>query len=95
MIALIDRLQTIQPGVWHCPPPNRENPAIVTFSFRHTRHGPTLARAIAAANAHNAAEPCDAMEFDVRGHSEPALTHVGGFLQAVQRLLGVRLTARG
>jgi hypothetical protein len=97
IIGLIDRLQTVQPGVWGCPriPPLGPPVPVDTFSFRHTRHGPALARAIATAGAHNAAEPCDAMAFEVRGHSGPAWIHVGGFLQAVQRLLGVRLTFGG
>lgn len=93
IVALIDRLPITQPGVTSCPP-EAGNPPIDTFTFRPSKSGPALARASVSAEAGNSTTGCDAMGFSINGHSEPSLGRPQSFLEAVGRLLGVRLTSR-
>lgn len=92
IIDLIDDLPIIQPYATHCP---AQRPAPMdTFTFRATKRGPALAQASVRSNVGNSTTGCDAMTFYIRSKSEPALGQARSFLQAVQRLLGVKLTAR-
>lgn len=93
IIKLIDRLPTLQPGVWSCPA-QRSAPAIVTLTFRARPGAVPLARASAPADSGNSETGCDAMSFSIRGRRQTALVHTRHFFAAVGRLLGIRLTER-
>jgi hypothetical protein len=93
IVMLIDRLPTLQPGLWHCPAV-RSDARIVRFDFRASRVGSALARASVRANIGNNDTGCDAMSFSIAGKSQTALVHARSFLRAVGQLLGVRLTER-
>jgi hypothetical protein len=92
IVAMIDRLPAVQPGVWSCP----EQPAgapQVTFVFRSRHLGPVLARASENADVSEPTGPCAPLTFSVRGRAEPALLHGASFLHAVGRLIGATLRA--
>jgi hypothetical protein len=94
IVALIDRLPTLQPGVWNCPA-IRAQPGVVRFIFRDSRHGAALARASVRATVGSSDTGCDAMGFSIRDQRQTALVRARHFLRSVGRLLDVQLTEPG
>lgn len=90
IIGLIDQLPIVQPGVSAgCPGGSFD---VDTFTFRATQHGRALAVASVSSDVGYTDTSCDAMSFSVRGRPEPGLVQARDFLQAVEKLLGVKLT---
>ena len=90
LAAMIDRLQTVQPGAWSCPS-MQANPPVVTFTFRARLGGPAPAVASELASATEPTTPCDPMTFTVRGHPRTPLLDGAAVVGAAARMLGVRL----
>ena len=90
LVAMIDRLQTIQPGAWACPA-FPVNAPVVTFTFRSGLGGPPLAVASEPAFATEPTSPCDPMTFSIRGHARKPLLGGAAVVRAAGRMLGVRL----
>lgn len=93
LIALTDRLPTLQSGSWSCPagPPH---PDLVTVSFLQHPGGPALARASVDAQVGPTNTGCDAMSFRIGQRRQTPLVRARHFLRAVGRVLGVRVTER-
>lgn len=90
IVALIDALPIVQPGVLACPmmPAGGQS---VTFSFR-AAGGAVLAQASQPVVA-GPATACDAMSFVVAGRRQTPLLGGSGFLAAVAKLTAPGLTA--
>jgi hypothetical protein len=87
IVALINAMQTGQPGlVFNCPMLPSGQP-VVTFDFRTRPGGPLLARA-SAIDYGTPSGACNPVSLSIRGHREPPLLG-GDFLERVQRLLRV------
>jgi hypothetical protein len=76
-----------------CPNALATNP-VDWFTFRATPQGPVLAKLTEAATTGPYPDPCDDPTLTIRGHDDPPIAGGGQLLTEVDRLLGVRLTAR-
>ena len=90
LASMIDRLETVQPGVWACPA-YPVNAPIVTFTFRARLDRPALAVAREPAFATEPTTPCDPMTFSIRGHARRPLLGGAAVVRAASRMLGIRL----
>jgi hypothetical protein len=91
LAAMIDSLETIQPGASACPA-FPENAPVVTFKFRVSRGGPALATATESAYATEPTTPCNPMTFSVRGRARKPLLGGAAVVRAAGRMLGIRLS---
>jgi hypothetical protein len=64
-----------------------------TFTFRATADGPVLAKLSESAKQSTTPDPCESAVLSIRGHDDPPIAGGGQLLTAVDRLLGLRLTA--
>jgi hypothetical protein len=90
LAAMIDQLETVQPGVWACPVYPVKAP-IVTFTFRARLDGAALAVAREPAFATEPTTPCDPMTFSIRGRTRRPLLGGATVVRAAGRMLGIRL----
>ncbi|HEY5195008.1 MAG TPA: hypothetical protein VIJ39_14220 [Solirubrobacteraceae bacterium] len=88
--AMIDRLPIVQPGALSCPAFPVNGP-FVNFTFRSTRHGPTLAQASEAAWASEPSSACEPMRLTIAGRPRTALLDGPSVVRKAQALLGVTL----
>jgi hypothetical protein len=65
-----------------------------TFTFRAAADGPVLAKLVVAATASMYPDLCNDPLLTIRGHDDPPIAGGRQLLTEVDRLLGVRLTAR-
>jgi hypothetical protein len=90
LVAMINRLPIVQPGVWSCPAMPGNAP-VITFTFRASASGNPLAVASESLDVREPTTPCDPLNFSVRGRPQTPLLRGAAFLAAAGRLLGVRL----
>lgn len=86
--SLINRLETVQPGVFDCT--GEADDPVVTFTFRAASEGPVLVRATQIISP-GATGSCEPMTLTVTGHVLTPLLDGTSVVRAAQRLLGVRL----
>ena len=89
LAAVIDSLETVQPGVTSCPL-KRFNLPKISFSFRATRTGPPLAVASETYSAKAPGTfPCDPMSFTINGKPQTSLLDpTGSTIRTARDLLG-------
>jgi hypothetical protein len=91
IVALLDAMEIVQPGVgYSCSAVPGDHP-VVTFDFGATAGGQLLARA-RLSDADVASGPCNPVDFSIGGRRRTPL--IGGdFVKQTERLLGVDLLA--
>jgi len=91
IVALLDAMEIVQPGVGYSCPAFPDDHPVVTFDFRATAGRRLLARATLT-DADVASGPCNAVNFSISGHRQTPL--IGGDLvKQTERLLHVNLLA--
>jgi hypothetical protein len=91
LAAAIDGLETTQPGTIVCPGYVAvDNPPKITFTFRASATGPSLATARESFFPRSpAATPCDPIAFTVNGKTQqPLLDPTGTTIRTATKLLG-------
>ena len=86
----IDRLPTVQPITIACPD-IQVDAAAVTFTFRASSRGPTLAQASEPTSASGPLAPCEPMRFTIAGRTLTPLLGGATVVEEAQVLLGVTL----
>ncbi len=87
IVALINGMQTVQPGVTLSCAMLRPGQPAVTFNFRAHRGGPLVAKATLTDYGFPSG-PCNPVNLTIHAHRQSPLVG-GNFLANVQRLLGV------
>lgn len=94
IVGLINGLDTVQPAVWHCPPPipGYPPPPEVQFTFSGAPGAPPLATASVQSDPIPSTSPCDALELSLPGAPEIGLIEAAMFLKSIDRLTNTTLS---